>query len=386
MRILIVSTLKRRVGPDIFASRSRIIYQLSEGLAKRGHEVSLLGTADSQIPGVNIIPVLDKGWVDLPPAENDFQRDVASLIKQSKMIVDLQESFDVVHTHTNPEFLPITISKELKIPMVTTFHSLYTDYIDELLSFYPENNRIVALSNAYKKLYSKTTITDVVYNGVDSSLYKYKEQKQDYLLWVGRLARGKKDNGEYIDQKGVKWAIQLAEQTNSALLMAGPCEDINFFNKDVKPHLNDKIQWVGEISSEQSLPVEKVVDLMQNAKAFLMTVNQEEPFGLVMAEAMACGTPVIAFNRGAVSEIIRDGLTGFIVDPDAQISKPAEEMWIVKKTGLDGLCEAVERIYLMSESESRQMHENCRKRVEENFTIEKMVENYEKVYQEAITK
>jgi len=119
--------------------------------------------------------------------------------------------------------------------------------------------------------------------------------------------------------------------------------------------LNDKIQWVGEISSEQSLPVEKVVDLMQNAKAFLMTVNQEEPFGLVMAEAMACGTPVIAFNRGAVSEIIRDGLTGFIVDPDAQISKPAEEMWIVKKTGLDGLCEAVERIYLMSESESRQM-------------------------------
>lgn len=363
MNILLVSTLKRRIGPDIFASRSRVISQLGENLVKRGHKVSLLGTEDSIIPDVEIIPVIEKGWVDLPAPENVFHRDTATLIKQAKMIIDLQDKFDVIHSHTYPDFFPAVVGNELKKPIVVTLHALYTDYLDELLA---ESKNIfpIALSQAYKNLYQKASIYDVVYNGVDTSLYSYKEEKGDYLFWIGRLAKGKKDDGSFIDHKGVSWAIELAEKSGSKLKMLGPCEDMEFFNTLVKPHLNENIEWIGDVTSEQSVPIEKVVELMQNAKAFLMTINQEEPFGLVMAEAGSCGTPVIGFNRGAVSEVIEEGKTGFVVNPDI---------------GINGLVQALDKIDSIHP-------EDCRKRVEENFSIDKMVENYEKVYNSVLNK
>ena len=363
MKILMVSTLKRRIGSDIFASRSRIIYQLSKGLAERDHSVSLLGTADSEIPGVEIIPVIDKGWVDLPLPENVFHRDIATLMKQAGMMLDLQGLFDVIHNHTVPDFFPSIVEPELNKSLVTTLHALHADYIDELISKYKKTH-FIALSQAYKNLYKKASIYDVVYNGIDENLYAYKEKKGDYLFWLGRLAEGKKENGEYIDQKGVGWAIKLAEETDSKLIMAGQCEDKKFFDKDVAPHLNEKIQWYGEVSREQSLPVEKVVKLMQEAKAFLMTINQEEPFGLVIAEAMSCGTPVIGFDRGAVSELVVDGKTGFVVPPSE---------------GLEGLKKALQKISDINPAD-------CTRRVEENFTIEKMVEAYENVYKKVINK
>lgn len=356
-----VSTLKRRIGSDIFASRSRIIYQLSKGLAERGHSVSLLGTADSEIPGVEIIPVIDKGWADLALPENVFHRDVATLMKQAGMIVELQGSYDVIHNHTYPDFFPSIVESELDKPLITTLHALYTEYIDDLISKYKKTH-FIALSQAYKNLYKKAFIYDVVYNGIDTNLYAYNEKKDDYMLWIGRLAKGKREDGEYIDQKGVRWAIQLAKETNSRLIMLGQCEDIEFFNKDVKPHLSEKILWYGKVSKEQSVPVEKVVELMQNAKAFLMTINQEEPFGLVVAESMSCGTPVVAFNRGAISEIIVDGKTGFLVDPEE---------------GIDGLKRALEKINSISPKD-------CRRHVIDNFSAQTMVNNYENLYRKVI--
>jgi glycosyltransferase involved in cell wall biosynthesis len=363
MNILLVSTLKRRIAPEIFASRSRVISQLGEGLVKKGHNVSLLGTGDSRMPGVSIIPVIEKGWVDLPVPENVFHRDTATLMKQAGMILDLQDSFDVIHSHTYPDFFPAVIGAELKKPLLFTLHALYTDYIDELLAKFNKTYPI-ALSQANKSLYKNASIYDVVYNGVDTNLYSFKEEKEDYLFWIGRLARGKKDNGEYIDHKGVAWAIKLAEESGSKLKMLGPCEDIEFFNTAVKPHLSENIEWVGEVSAEQSVPVEDVVELMQNAKAFLMTINQEEPFGLVMTEAGSCGTPVIGFDRGAVREVISEGVTGFVVDP---------------ASGVDGLKEALSKIDTIEP-------EDCKQHVLENFSIDRMVENYEKVYSRLISK
>ena len=126
---------------------------------------------------------------------------------------------------------------------------------------------------------------------------------------------------------------------------------------------------------------EEIVSLMQKAKAFLMTINWEEPFGLVMIEAMACGTPVVAFARGSVPEIVKDGETGFIINPS---DDDVRGDWIIKKTGFEGLCEAVNKLYSLSQEEYKQMRLACRKRVEERFTIEKMVEEYEKVYQDVL--
>jgi UDP-glucose:tetrahydrobiopterin glucosyltransferase len=175
------------------------------------------------------------------------------------------------------------------------------------------------------------------------------------MLWIGRLPKAKDEQGEFLDPKGIRHAIALAQKTGSHLKIAGSVEDMAFFDKDVKPHLHDNIEWVGEVSSEQKMQREDIVRLYQKAKVFLMTINWEEPFGMVMAEAMSCGTPVIAFDRGAAKEVVADGESGFVVPPEK---------------GIEGLTEALSKITVYSS-------QNCRKRVEEHFSIPKMVENYE---------
>ncbi|PJC81964.1 hypothetical protein CO007_01910 [Candidatus Roizmanbacteria bacterium CG_4_8_14_3_um_filter_36_10] len=363
MKILIVSTLKRKIAPDFYASRSRVIFQLAKGLAERGHQVSLLGTGDSYIPGVKIIPLIEKGWVDLPAVENEFLRQIATLIQLSQKIVEVQEDFDIIHNHVYPDFFPSTIEDKLKIPMLTTLHALYDYYMDDLLATFPKTH-FISLSNTYAKLYRKAKIYKIVYNGVDTNLYSYNEKKGDYLFWLARLPKAKNKDGSFMDPKGIRWAIKLAQETGEKLFISAPVEDRSFFEKDVKPYLNDKIQFVGEPTQEQSVPLTTIIKLFQNAKAFLMTINQQEPFGLVMAEAGSCGTPVIGFDRGAVPEVVVDGKTGFVV-PYAQ--------------GVDGLKQALTKI-----NQIRSI--DCRKHIENNFSIKKMVENYEKVYLEILNK
>lgn len=357
MDILFVSTLKRRIGLDVFASRSRIIYELSCRLAEKGHKVSILGTADSIVPNVGVIPIIEKGWVDLPSAENPFYRETAYLVKLAKKIEEIALGFDIIHNHTYPEFINLMVSDKIRTPMVTTVHAQATEELDNVLSLFPKTT-LVALSNAHKKLFKKAIINEVVYNGIDTNLYAFSKNQGDYLLWLGRLSKAKNKDGSFIDPKGIRWAIKLAEKTGEKLLLSGNVEDMDFYNRDVKPYLNEKIQWVGPVSSEQMLKREQVVGLMQGAKAYLMTINWEEPFGLVMIEAMSCGTPVIGFVRGAVPEIVIDGVTGFVVNP---------------ATGVDGLIEAVRKI---GEIDRRK----CRKHIEEKFSIEQMVGNYEKLY------
>lgn len=359
MRILIVSTLKRKVTPDNFASRSRIIYQVAEGLAKRGHTVSLLGTGDSEIPGVKIIPAIERGWVDLPPVENEFLRQTANLIQLNDQILSLQKDYDIIHNHTYPDFFPLAIEDKLTTPLLTTFHAVYDYYLDELLATYTKTH-FVALSKRYTTLFKKARIPHVVYNGVNTNFYTFNDKKEDYLFWLGRLPKGKNNDGTFLDPKGVKWAIQLAQQTDSRLFLSAPVEDKKFFEQEVAPHLTEKIQWVGDVSAEQTVPVEKIVKLFQHARAFLMTVNQPENFGLVMAEAGSCGTPVIAFDRGAVSEIVVDGKTGFVVSLES---------------GVDGLKTALSKIDTIKP-------QDCRDHITANFSTEKMVENYEDLYKQ----
>lgn len=357
MRILIVSTLKRKVTPDFFASRSRIILQLAQGLAKKGHKVSLLGTGDSYIPGVKIIPLIEKGWVDLPPVENEFLRQTANLIQLSQKIVEVQDDFEIIHNHVYPDFFPSIIEDELKIPMLTTLHALYDFYMDDLLATF-KKTYFISLSDAYAKLYKKVKIYKTVYNGVDTDLYGYSEKKEDYMFWLARMPKAKNADGTFMDPKGVNFAIQLAKLTGKKLYISAPVEDREFFEKDVKPHLNRQIEFVGEPTAEQSVPLKKIIELYQHAKVFLMTINQQEPFGLTLAEAGSCGTPVIGFNRGAVPEVIVDGKTGFVV--------PYEK-------GVEGLKEALNKIGQIKP-------QDCRDHIVKNFSIEKMVDSYEKTY------
>jgi glycosyltransferase involved in cell wall biosynthesis len=359
MKILIVSLLKRSVTPTMTASRPRMIYELAKGLIAKGHEVTILGTEDSSVPGAKIIGVIPKSFTELPAFENPFYAETSYLIQLAKKIEALAPEFDVIHNHTYPEFINLMAAERIKTPMITTLHAQATPEFDAVLSSFPDSH-LISISQAHRSGFTNANIDRVVYNGIDTKLYAFEEKKDDYLLWIGRLGKSKNDQGEFMDAKGIRWAIQLAEASGERLLLSGNVEDKAFFEKDVKPHLNDKIQWIGNISSEQPLSKEEVVKHMQKAKAFLMTINWEEPFGLVMAEAMSCGTPVIGFKRGAVPEVIADGKTGFVVDPNE---------------GVSGLQKALEKLDSVDPKD-------CRAHVEEHFSIEAMINNYEKVYQE----
>jgi len=363
MRILIVSLLKRKVTPEIPAARPRIIYEIASGLVKKGHQVSLLGTADSHIPGVRVISVIEKGFVDLPTFENSFYAETAYLVKLAKKIEEISNQFDIIHNHTYPEFINLLIAKNIKTPIISTIHAQAFSEYDEVLSLFPECYHI-SISEAHKKLFKKAKIYKVVYNGVDTDIYSFQEKKDDYLLWLGRLSKARNPDGSFMDPKGIKWAIKLAEETNSKLLLSGNIEDMKFYETDVKPHLSDKIQWVGPQSSELVLTKPEIAALMQKAKVFLMTINWYEPFGLVMAEAMACGTPVIGFDRGAVSELVSNGKTGFVVP---------------KELGIEGLKEALLKIDTIKP-------QDCRDHVVKNFSTQTMVDNYEKTYLEILGK
>lgn len=361
MRILIASLLKRAVNEKTLSSRPRIIFELITGLVKKGHHVTLLGTADSKIPGVITIPIIEKSFVELPAFENPFYAETSFLVRLAKKIQEIGNDFDIIHNHTYPEFFNPLIAQNIRTPFVTTIHAQATPELDEVLSLFNETCYI-SISQAHKKLFKKTKIFKVVYNGIDTNIYSYQEKKDDYLLWLGRLAKAKNPDGTFMDPKGVRWAIKLAEETNSKLLMSGNIEDIKFYETDVKPHLSDKIQWVGPQSSELVLTKPEVANLMQKAKAYLMPINWYEPFGLVIAEAMSCGTPVIGFDRGAVAELIVDGKTGFVVPPES---------------GIKGLKDALNKVGQIKP-------QDCRNHVVKNFSTQIMVDNYEKTYQEII--
>lgn len=361
MKILLASVLKRRVAEDVSASRSRIIYQLASGLVKKGHEVSLLGTGDSKIEGVTIIPIIPRSFVDLPKAENPFYAETSHLVRLSRKIEEIGNDFDIIHNHTYPEFINLMAISGTKTPMVTTVHAQATPELDEVLSAFQEA-KLISISKVHMSEFKKAKFLKCVYNGVDTNTYAYSEGNEGYMLWLGRLSKARKDDGSFLDPKGVTWAIKLAKATGQKLLISGSVEDQEFYDKEIKPNLGENIRWYGPISPEQKLERSEVIKIMQRAKVFLMTINWSEPFGLVMAEAMSCGTPVIGFNRGAVSEVIKDGVTGFVVDPNK---------------GTEGLAEALGKIDSIKPSD-------CRAHILDNFSLENMVNNYEAVYKEVL--
>ena len=364
MKILILAPLTRKISPKITSARPRVIFDLIEGLKKKGHKITVLGTKDSYIPGVKIIPIIKNGFYDIASVfENPFYAQTSFLIKQAKIAQNLSSNFDIVHNHCYPEFIPLILNGYIKAPMVTTIHAQMTKELDTTLSLFP-HSYLICISKTSKKLAKKAKIYKIIYNGADTNLYKFSARKEDYLLWIGRLGKTKDKKGNFIDSKGVKWAIKLARETNSKLLLSGQVEDPEFFERDVKPYLSRKIKWVGPVSFENPLTKKQVAELMQKAKVFLMPINWQEPFGLVMAEAQSCGTPVIGFDRGSVPELVNDGKTGFVVKP---------------KQGIEGLKKALRKI---DEINPR----DCREHIEKNFSLEKMVDNYEKTYFEILKK
>ncbi len=359
MRIALLAPLKRELSAETRGGRPRIVYNLAEGLVARGHEVTVFGTGDSRISG-KLIPVIPKALFHLPQVENEFYRHLIGLCRMMEEARKHKGKFDIIHNHLYPEVLPLLFAAELGAPMVSTIHTQMTGELGEFFSHYPDTY-FAPISNRQKELYPGLKYTETVYNGIDEQAFAFSGNPGTYLLFVGRIREFfTNDGGEKIDPKGVTDAIRVAKAAGMPLKITGNVESYQFFEREIAPHLSDAIQFIGDPkSAEGNLTLAERVTLYQGAKALLLPVHWEEPFGIVMIEAMSCGAPVIAYRRGAVPEVVEDGKTGFVVED--------EQAMVAAVANIDQIDRAA-----------------CRAVVEKRFTIAKMVEGYERVYKQIV--
>lgn len=355
LRIAMLAPLKRAITPDTTVSRNRVIVDLVNGLLKKGHTVTIFGTGESNLPGATVVPVIPKPLTELPTAENEFYQHTSYLAIELARVLKQQQDFDIIHNHMYPEYLALTAP--FNTPLVTTVHSQMVPLTAEVLRNFPEAH-LVAISQMAKKSAGINSM-EVVHNSVDTDFFIPKDGEKTYLLAVGRMSKAKDKDGRFLDPKGIGNAIAVAEKSGMPLKIVGNVEDPVFFETIVKPHLSKTIEFVGKVTKEQSLTREEMHALFAGAKAFINPINWEEPFGLVMAEALSCGTPVIAFNKGAVSEIVEDKKVGFVVDD------------------IDSMVAALMSIDTIDRTE-------CRSYAVNNFSTKRMVEEYEKLYENIV--
>lgn len=325
-----------------------IAYDIAEGLARRGHEVFLFGPRGSRSATFKAVEVdfeplyKNKIWEESDVRGTEREK-IASLFDQyviSKIFKEHQKKpFDLIHIHPIDRVLPF-VSLFPNVPVVSTLHDpIYNWRAKVFRMFDADNLHLISISNAQRKPAPDLNYAATAYNGINVDLFSFNNSPEDYLFFAGRLQ----------ENKGVFEAIQAAKAANSKLLIAGSTAEGKYWEEKIKPFLDDKIQYLGLV------PYNQLPDYYRQAKALLFPILWEEPFGLVMTEAMACGTPVIAFNRGSVSEVVADGKTGFVVN------------------SVNEMADAIKKIDSIDRQE-------CRRHVEQNFSVEKMVENYEKTF------
>lgn len=359
MKIALLAPLTRAAGVDSRGSRPRIVYDLAKGLVDRGHKVTIFGTGDSKISG-NLIKISPVSIYKMKEAENPFYQHLIYLCRMMDEMIKRSGEFDVIHSHLYPEVLPITYTKILKPPLIVTPHLyMWPELIEHFLN-HPEV-KFVAVSKFQKKSAPRVNFVDVIYSGISVGEFEFNNNPEDYLLFFGRMKHFINVNGKKIDPKGVTTAIKVAQKLNCSLKIAGNVESEDFFNQEIKPHLSKKIKFIGPIDAFGPISFEQKVKLYKNAKAFLFPIQHIEAFGLTMLESMACGTPVIGYDIGATKEAIIDGLNGFLIKPG----------------DINAMAEAVNKIGQIN-------RKDCRQYVENNFSTDLMVKNYELLYQQII--
>lgn len=370
MRIIFTAELTKPVGPDGGGGVNKIVYYLVEGFVKKGHEVILLASGDSKTSAklISIIPKHLDSDTHFPSKVKDLMKVKTATYLQNV----IQSPQDIIANHLVWRLL--LFCDQITNPIVTTTHNNpLSTYAHEIYKLPFPNRHFISISNHQKHIFEKAGVSiDMnIYNGIPMDQISYQESPQkDYLFYLGRISKG----------KGLNEILDVAKKFNKKVIIAGDKDDAEkeYYEEIAARVKNDPLLTnIGEINFEQKNK------LISNAYFFLFPVQWEEPFGLVTIEALANGTPVIAYARGSQPEIIKDGQTGFIVNSSED---DIRGNWIIKKTGVEGLVEAVERIYSLSDDKYKEMRKACRAHVEKNFTVEKMVQQYENVYRQILSK
>ncbi|TMI70548.1 MAG: glycosyltransferase family 4 protein [Bacteroidetes bacterium] len=301
MRVAILSPVAWRTPPRQYGPWELVASNITEALVAKGIDVTLFATGDS------VTKAKLTYCVNQPYAENAATDVKVAECLHISHLMERADEFDIIHNHY--DFLPLTYSRLINTPMLTTIHGFSSPLIMPVYKKYNADTFYVSISNANRHPELKYTAT--VYNGVNTAEFTFTELPQDYFLFFGRIH----------PEKGTLEAIELAKQCGKKLIIAGLVQDTDYFNSKIRPFIdNDKVVYVGNCDPQQRN------QLLGNSLALLHLILFDEPFGLSVAEAMCCGTPVIAFNRGAMPELILHGKTGFLVDTMEEAKQAARQL------------------------------------------------------------
>ncbi len=335
MRIAMLSPIAWRTPPRHYGPWESVVSLLTEGLIERGVDVTLFATQDSQTKG-KLVGVCPRGY------EED--KEILPKVWECLHIAELFErgdEFDLIHNHF--DYLPLTYLGLTETPVLTTIHGFSSPKILPVYRKYNDRAHYVAISEADKS--PELTYAATIHHGIDLGSFTFRPEPGDYLLFFGRIHH----------DKGTREAIEIAKRAGRKLITSGIIQDDEYFERQVKPHLDgERVVYLGQAGPR------KRDELLGGAYALIHAINFDEPFGLSVIEAMACGTPVVAFNRGSMPEVIADGETGFLVG---------------------SIEEAIEALARVAELDRAA----CRKWVEERFSAERMVDDYLGLYRRIIS-
>jgi glycosyltransferase involved in cell wall biosynthesis len=334
MKIAVLSPVAWRTPPRKYGPWEQVTSNIAEGLVEYGIDVTLFATADSITKG-KLEAVCDYSYSE----HRELDPKVCECLHISN-IMEQADKFDIIHN--NFDFLPLTYSRLIRTPMVTTIHGFSSHKILSVYKKYNKSTAYVSISNSDRS--PELDYAATVYNGINTNDFTFRSDPKEYLLFFGRIH----------PEKGTAESIQIAKQSGKKLIISGLIQDQEYFDNKVKPFINDdEIVFVGN-----SGPKERD-RLMGEAYALLHPISFEEPFGLSVAESMLCGTPVIAFKRGSMPELIIDGVTGFLIN---EIGEAVEAVNKIK---------SINRKY-------------CREYSESKFSLQTMVEGYLDVYKKIL--
>ena len=330
-RIAILSPVAWRTPPRQYGAWETVASNIAEGLVARGWDVTLFATGDSETTG-RLRSVIERGYEE----DSTIDPKVAEYLHISEVFERAAE-FDLIHSHY--DFMALTYTRLIDTPVLTTIHGFSSSQIMRVYQKYREGY-FVSISDSDRAPGLNYLAT--VYNGIDLTLYPLQPAEGGDLIFLGRIH----------PDKGVHLAIEVARQSGSTLLIAGIIQDRTYFEEQVEPHLDDRqIRYIGPVD------VPGKNELFAHARALLHLNTIPERFGLVLAEANAAGVPVIAMDLGSCREVIDDGRTGFLVNNVNEAVQALQELANVDRTV-------------------------CREHVQNRFSINTMVDGYERVYDE----